>query len=78
MVTRGSGRLYLQRRATRRGPAGSEPVPRLDLDRLRDQVTALGGAVLEEVVVDEQEQPIGAQDVLSTPAIRRWVVTWDR
>jgi hypothetical protein len=78
MVTRGSGRLYLQLRATRRGPAGSEPVPRLDLDRLRDQVTALGGAVLEEVVVDEQEQPIGAQDVLSTPAIRRWVVTWDR
>ena len=76
MVTRGSGRLYLQLRATRRDTAGSD-VPRLDLDRLREQVAALGGTVLEDVGLDGQEQPIGAPDVRSAPAIRRWVVTWD-
>ncbi len=77
MVTRGSGRLYLQLRATRRGATGSDDVPRLDLDRLRSQVTALGGRVVEDIGLDEQEQPLGAQDVRPTPAIRRWVVTWD-
>ncbi len=77
MVTRGSGRLYLQLRATRRGGTGSADVPRLDLDRLRAQVTALGGRVVEDVALDAQEQPLGAQDVRPTPAIRRWVVSWD-
>ena len=77
MVTRGSGRLYLQLRATRRGATGSPDVPRLDLDQLRSQVTALGGRVVEDVGLDAQEQPLGAQDVRPTPAIRRWVVTWD-
>ena len=52
MVTRGSGRLYLQLRATRRGATGSPDVPRLDLDRLRSQVTALGGRILEDVGLD--------------------------
>jgi hypothetical protein len=77
MVTRGSGSLYLQLRATRRGATGSADVPRLDLDRLRSQVTALGGRLVEDIALDAQEQPLGAQDVRPTPAIRRWVVTWD-
>ncbi len=77
MVTRGSGRLYLQLRTTRRGATGSPDVPRLDLDRLRSQVSALGGRVVEDLGLDLQEQPLGAQDVRPTPAIRRWVVTWD-
>ena len=77
MVTRGSGRLYLQLRATKRGATGSPDVPRLDLDRLRSQVTALGGRIVEDIGLDAQEQPLGAQDVRPTPAIRRWVVTWD-
>jgi SAM-dependent methyltransferase len=77
MVTRGSGRLYLQVRATRRGATGSPDVPRLDLDRLRSQVMAMGGRVVEDLGLDAQEQPLGAQDVRPTPAIRRWVVTWD-
>jgi SAM-dependent methyltransferase len=77
MVTRGSGRLYLQLRATRRGSTGSTDIPRLDLDRLRSQVTALGGRVVEDIGLDAQEQPLGAQDVRPTPAIRRWVITWD-
>jgi hypothetical protein len=77
MVTRGSGRLYLQLRATRRGGTGSADVPRLDLDRLRSQVVALGGGVVEDIGLDAQEQPLGAQDVRPAPAIRRWVVTWD-
>jgi hypothetical protein len=77
MVTRGSGRLYLQLRATRRGATGSVDVPRLDLDRLRSQVTALGGRVVEDIGLDAQEQPIEARDDRPTPAIRRWVVTWD-
>jgi hypothetical protein len=77
MVTRGSGRLYLQLRATRRGATGSSDVPRLDLDRLRSMVTALGGRVVEDIGLDAQEQPLGAQDVHATPAIRRWVITWD-
>lgn len=77
MVTRGSGRLYLQLRATGRGATGSSDVPRLDLDRLRSQVTSLGGRVVEDLGLDAQEQPLGAQDVRPTPAIRRWVVTWD-
>lgn len=78
MVTRGSGRLYLQLRATRRGATGSDDVPRLDLERLRGQVEALKGTVLEDVALDQQEQPVGAQDVRPAPAIRRWVVSWDR
>jgi hypothetical protein len=77
MVTRGSGRLYLQLRATRRGATGSADVPRLDLDRLRSQVTALGGRVVEDIALDAQEQPLGAYDARPTAAIRRWVVTWD-
>jgi SAM-dependent methyltransferase len=77
MVTRGSGRLYLQLRATRRGATGSDDVPRLDLDRLRDQVEALGGRIVEDVGLDEHEQPLGVQHVRPAPAIRRWVVTWD-
>jgi hypothetical protein len=77
MVTRGSGRLYLQLRATRRGATGSVDVPRLDLDRLRSQVTALGGRVVEDIALDAQEQPLGAHDARPTAAIRRWVVTWD-
>ncbi len=77
MVTRGSGRLYLQLRATRRGGTGSVDVPRLDLDRLRSQVTALGGRVVEDIGLDAQEQPVEAPDDRPTPAIRRWVVTWD-
>jgi hypothetical protein len=77
MVTRGSGRLYLQLRATRRGATGSSDVPRLDLDRLRSQITALGGRVVEDIGLDAQEQPLGADDPRATPAIRRWVVTWD-
>jgi SAM-dependent methyltransferase len=77
MVTRGSGRLYLQMRTTRHVGTGADQVPRLDLDRLRDQVAALGGRLVEDLALDEQEQPVGAQDVRSTPAIHRWVVTWD-
>jgi hypothetical protein len=77
MVTRGSGNLYLQLRATRRGATGSNDVPRLDLDRLRSQVTGLGGRVVEDIALDAQEQPLGAQGVRPTAAIRRWVVTWD-
>jgi SAM-dependent methyltransferase len=77
MVTRGSGRLYLQLRATRRGATGSDDVPRLDLDRLRSQVTGLGGRVVEDIGLDANEQPLGAQDVRPTPAIRRWVISWD-
>jgi hypothetical protein len=77
MVTRGSGRLYLQLRATRRGATGSADVPRLDLDRLGSQVTALGGRVVEDLALDAREQPLGADDVGTTAAIRRWVVTWD-
>jgi hypothetical protein len=77
MVTRGSGHLYLQLRATRRGATGSVDVPRLDLDRLRSQITALGGRVVEDIGLDAQEQPLGAGDARATPAIRRWVVTWD-
>jgi SAM-dependent methyltransferase len=74
MITRGSGRLYLQFRVTHRG--GGD-VPRLDLERFRSQVTSLGGRVVEDIGLDAQEQPLGAQDVQPTPAIRRWVVTWD-
>jgi hypothetical protein len=77
MVTRGSGRLYLQLRATRPGATGSADVPRLDLDRLRAQVAVLGGKVVEDHGLDAREQPLGAHDVRPTPAIRRWVVTWD-
>jgi SAM-dependent methyltransferase len=77
MVTRGSGRLYLQLRATRRGATGSVDVPRLDLVRLRAQVTALGGRVVEDIGLDAQEQPLGAGEARATPAIRRWVITWD-
>jgi hypothetical protein len=77
MVTRGSGRLYLQLRATRRGSTGSADVPRLDLDRLRAQITALGGRLEEDIGLDAQEQPLGAQDMDATPAIRRWVIRWD-
>jgi SAM-dependent methyltransferase len=77
MVTRGSGRLYLQLRATQRGATGSPDVPRLDLNRLRTQLTARGGRVVEDVGLDAREQPLGAHDVRPTPAICRWVVTWD-
>ncbi len=77
MVTRGSGRLYLQLRATRRGDRGGTDVPRLDLDRLRAQVIALGGRVTEDIALDAREEPLRPGPRSGRPAIHRWVVTWD-
>jgi SAM-dependent methyltransferase len=75
MVTRGSGRLYLQMRSS--DPESRRAgLPPLALARFRAQVESLGGTVLEEQGLDEHEQPVaGAAD--ATP-FSRWVVTWDR
>ena len=75
MVTRGSGRLYLQMRSS--APESRRAgLPPLALDRFREQVKRLGGTVVEEQQLDEHEQPVaGPAD--ATP-FSRWVVTWDR
>jgi SAM-dependent methyltransferase len=76
MVTRDSGRLYLQMR-------GSDPesrragLPPLALDRLRAQVEGLGGRVLEEHDLDQHEQPVAGPSATPAP-FSRWVVSWDR
>jgi len=77
MVTRGSGRFYLQLRGTRRGATGSSDIPRLDLDRLRAQLAARGGRVVEELGLDSQEHRLAGQELRPSPRIHRWVVTWD-
>jgi SAM-dependent methyltransferase len=76
MVTRGSGRLYLQMRDS--GPESRRAgLPPLALERFRSQVEGLGGTVLEEHHLDQHEQPVAGPTAAAT-SISRWVVTWDR
>jgi hypothetical protein len=74
MVTRGSGRLYLQMR-TSDSQARGAGLPPPALHRFRSQVESLGGT-LEEHDLDQYERPVEGR---KAPApISRWVVTWDR
>jgi SAM-dependent methyltransferase len=76
MVTRGSGRLYLQMRSS--DPESRRAgLPPLALGRFRAQVEGLGGTVLEEQDLDQHEQPVAGPTSAPTP-FSRWVVTWDR
>jgi SAM-dependent methyltransferase len=75
MVTRGSGRLYLQMR-TSDPLARRAGLPPLALEDFRSQVESLGGIVIEEHALDQHERPVAGREA---PApISRWVVTWDR
>jgi SAM-dependent methyltransferase len=76
MVTRGSGRLYLQTR-TSDPDARRAGLPPLATDRFLSQVQALGGAVAERHDLDQHEQPV-AGPAAARPTFSRWVVTWDR
>jgi SAM-dependent methyltransferase len=76
MVTRGSGRLYLQMRGSGPDRRGSG-LPPLVLGRFRSQVARLGGTVTEEHDLDHDEQPVAGPTAAPAP-ICRWVVTWDR
>jgi len=76
MVTRGSGRLYLQVRSSD-PEARRAGLPPLALDRFRVQVEDLGGAVLEQHDLDQHEQPVAGSSA-ARPTFSRWVVTWDR
>jgi hypothetical protein len=76
MVTRGSGRLYLQMRSS--DPESRRAgLPPLALGRFRAQVEGLGGTVLAEQDLDQHEQPVAGPTSAPTP-FSRWVVTWDR
>jgi SAM-dependent methyltransferase len=76
MVTRGSGRLYLQTRASD-PEARRAGLPPLATDRFLAQVEALGGAVVGRHDLDQHEQPL-AGPAATRPTFSRWVVTWDR
>jgi SAM-dependent methyltransferase len=76
MVTRGTGRLYLQMRSSD-PEARRAGLPPLATDRFRSQVEALGGSVVEQLDLDSHEQPV-ATTMADRPTLSRWVVTWDR
>jgi hypothetical protein len=76
MVTRGSGRLYLQMRSTD-AESRRAGLPPLALERVRAQVADLGGTVLVEHALDQYEQPVAGPTSAPTP-FSRWVVSWDR
>jgi hypothetical protein len=85
MVTRDSGRLYLQLRATRSSKSASADVPGLDLERLLAQVETLGGVVVEDVELERDEHPadeeasgLGGVTGHMAGTIRIWVVRWER
>jgi hypothetical protein len=76
MVTRGSGRLYLQMRSSD-PEARRAGLPPLATDRFRSQVEGLGGSVVEQLDLDSHEHPV-ATTKADRPTFSRWVVTWDR
>lgn len=82
MVLRGGGHLYLEFFET--GPAGQRFTRdgllwEVDADRVRRELAAAGGQVVEADAVDappRNELPLDTKDWTPAPRVARWVVRW--
>jgi hypothetical protein len=82
MLTRDSGRLYLQVQTARTPTSRRVGVTPLDLDRLIEQVHATRGTVLERYDLDERADATDDTDDQAPPStgptMSRLVISWNR